>query len=671
MPTHGSNRLRARDGRCRSERGGKVCGVLAGIRERALQWAGPLAVLGSIAAGAAERSASHGIQVVDDLTGRGVPLVELRTVHKVSYWTDSGGWVTFDEPGLSGREVFLHVASPGYAFPKDSFGYEGTRIRAKRGGQTKLKVHRTQIAERLYRVTGAGIYRDTVLLGERAPLREPLLNAQVTGQDTVIVAPYRGKLYWFWGDTDRIGYPLGNFAASGAVSEFPGKGGLDPSLGVDLLYFRNAEGFSRPMCPGLGKGLHWIEGVMTVRDDGGEERLVARVSSQEGLKPAYAWHLMVFEDRASEFRKTVTWDLQDGHDSSHPFRGWVSGREYLFLYPNFRVPADLRSLANLSAYEAFTCVVGEAGAATIDRDAAGAARFAWRVGGKRFDHGRQRALIRDGRLREEDRWGRLFDVASGAPVPAGRGSVCWNEYRQRWIQLVSGAPGDLWFAEADTPVGPWVYARKVATHGDYNFYNPTQHPYFDQEGGRVVYFEGTYTASFSAAKSMTPRYDYNQLMYRLDLADPRLDLPVPVYQRSTPGDALRFATGAGLGNVEAWNGVGDIAFLALPPGARGEGYVPVFDDGQGGLVLTSPRSGAAPLFVGLKLDDAVPGAWPGTVVLQRRRSQDGGRPGYGTGGTASPGGEPLCRVWPRPAGVLTWDPTILPKPAARPTATVR
>ena len=47
-----------------------------------------------------------------------------------------------------------------------------------------------QIAERLYRVTGGGIYRDTVLAGEQPPLREPVLNGQVLGQDTVIATPY-------------------------------------------------------------------------------------------------------------------------------------------------------------------------------------------------------------------------------------------------------------------------------------------------------------------------------------------------------------------------------------------------------------------------------------------------------------------------------------------------
>jgi hypothetical protein len=60
------------------------------------------------------------------------------------------------------------------------------------------------------------------------------------------------------------------------------------------------------------------------------------------------------------------------------------------------------------------------------------------------------------------------------------------------------------------------------THDKYSFYNPTQHAFFDEAGGRVIYFEGTYTHTFSGHPVPTPRYDYNQIMYRLDLSDPRL-----------------------------------------------------------------------------------------------------------------------------------------------------
>jgi hypothetical protein len=84
----------------------------------------------------------------------------------------------------------------------------------------------------------------------------------------------------------------------------------------------------------------------------------------------------------------------------------------------------------------------------------------------------------------------------------------------------SSMVGEVWYAEADAPEGPWSRARKIVTHDDYSFYNVRHHPYFDD--GRYLYFEGTYTAMFSGAKVRTPRYDYNQIMYRLDLDDPRL-----------------------------------------------------------------------------------------------------------------------------------------------------
>ena len=35
---------------------------------------------------------------------------------------------------------------------------------------------------------------------------------------------YKGKIYWFWGDTSRLAYPLGHFGTAGAISELPANG---------------------------------------------------------------------------------------------------------------------------------------------------------------------------------------------------------------------------------------------------------------------------------------------------------------------------------------------------------------------------------------------------------------------------------------------------------------
>src|SRR5689334_3660855 len=68
------------------------------------------------------------VQVVDDATGRGVPLVELKTTNSVAFYTDSNGVVALDEPGFIGRKVFFYVTSPGYEFPADGFGYHGKAL---------------------------------------------------------------------------------------------------------------------------------------------------------------------------------------------------------------------------------------------------------------------------------------------------------------------------------------------------------------------------------------------------------------------------------------------------------------------------------------------------------------------------------------------------------------
>jgi hypothetical protein len=77
--------------------------------------------------------------------------------------------------------------------------------------------------------------------------------------------------------------------------------------------------------------------------------------------------------------------------------------------------------------------------------------------------------------------------------------------------------GETWYCESAAPEGPWTQAIKVATHHQYSFYNPMIHPEFADTNGRILYFEGTYSATFSGNTNPTPRYDYNQILYRLDL----------------------------------------------------------------------------------------------------------------------------------------------------------
>ncbi len=202
-------------------------------------------------------------------TGRGVPLVELRTVNQIRYLTDSNGIVAFDEPGLLDAKVFFNATSHGYEADQGRLRLpRHRRSRSREGGSAGSPIRRLNIAERLYRVTGAGIYRDSVLTGD--PVADPRAAAQrpVMGQDSVVNAVFQGKIHWFWGDTNRPDYPLGNFHVPGATSELPGRGGLEPDAGVDLHYFVDDKGFARPTAPMPGDGPTWISGLVVLTRSG-------------------------------------------------------------------------------------------------------------------------------------------------------------------------------------------------------------------------------------------------------------------------------------------------------------------------------------------------------------------------------------------------------------------
>ena len=395
------------------------------------------------------------IRVLDEATGRGVPLVELKLPNEVSYWTDSAGIAAFNEPSLIGRDVFLAIRSHGYAYLHETLLGSGTNVTVEPGRMHTLRMRRTMIAERLYRLTGEGIYRDSVLAGLPVPMKQPLLNARVLGQDTVAAAVYRGKIFWIWGDT--IGPAFWNFSVSAATSNLQD----DPAVAVHYAYFQNSEGRPKEMLPLSGEGLVWIEGLIPMTDPDGEERLVATYTRQDGLQFPDECGLALFDDAAQIFRPWIQFPCTKEHKSSHPFLH----DGYWYLYPGLRVPNSWTAIQDPTQWEK-----------------------------------------REVRL----------------PPNAGSPScVVWNEYRQRWILLLEGF-GDVYYAEASRPEGPYGPAIKIITHNEYNFYNVATHPFFNQEGDRVIYLEGTYTDSFTEAPQRTPRYNYNQIMYRLRLDDPRL-----------------------------------------------------------------------------------------------------------------------------------------------------
>ncbi|KAF9120826.1 hypothetical protein BGX30_002931 [Mortierella sp. GBA39] len=486
------------------------------------------------------------IKVVDAETGRGIPLVELKTTNNILYYTDSAGVVAFDEPGLMDTTVFFHMSSDGYEIPADMFGNRGQAVEVTPGGSVTLQMNRVNIAERLYRVTGQGIYRDSQLLGLNTPIQQPVINGLIMGQDSVQTIEYNGKLYWFWGDTDRPAYPLGNFRTTGATSELPQNGGLDPDVGVNLKYFTKEDGFAKSMVPTLpdGGNMAWIFGLMTAKDSTGKERLLTGYTT---LNPdIVARGILVFNDQTEQFEQAVQFPSKDDwrHPGGQATYYEENGKGYwLFTehrIPNLRVAASYDAITDYTQYESFTCLTPGAaydGANTsLERDQNGKLVWGWKKNTPVLTQDQEKELIGFGLIKADDpRYYQLKDADTGEEVSLSQSSVEWNDYRQRYVMIgqqlfgKTSVLGEMWYAEADSPQGPWTTAKKIITHNNYTFYNPAQHKFFFKDGGRVIYFEATYTNTYTD-HTPTPRYNYNQVMYKLNLDDPRLGLE-PVQNR--------------------------------------------------------------------------------------------------------------------------------------------
>ncbi len=479
------------------------------------------------------------IKIVDEETDRGVPLVTLKTVNDRQYVTDSQGVVAFHEPGLMNQQVFFHITSHGYEFPKDGFGYRGTKVTTKPGTTVTLKIHRVNVAERLYRVTGQGIYRDSQLANLPIPIKDDV-PGNVLGCDSVLAEAMGDYIYWFWGDTNRAAYPLGNFHASGARSRRLNTGGLDPNKGVDLEYFTNEQGFAKETARLPGDGLTWLDCLMKTYEADGSRRLFAVYMKVKPPLQVYQRGIAEFNLETQQWEHRVTFpESQRVIPQGHPLRYREPDGEIDYFYfaggmPYIRVPANAKDLLNPRSYEAYTCLANSTGSSyRVGRFDNGQLGYRWTTLAPAMNDTIANKLIADKKIKPHEAANSLIDVDSGDLIRTQHGSVYYNELKRRYVLIVSqirgtSMLGEIWYAEAPEPIGPWKYARKIVSHDNYSFYNPKQHPFLSGDGGRTIFFEGTYTTMFSGNETPTPGYNYNQIMYKLNTQDPRLNLPLPV-----------------------------------------------------------------------------------------------------------------------------------------------
>ena len=428
------------------------------------------------------------VVVTDQESGWPVPLVELRTTHHMRFVTDNAGVIALNDPSLMNREVWFSVIGHGYEVPADGFGYRGIRLTPRAGETLQVEVKRTAIAKRIGRLTGVGLFAESQKTGENLDWQD----GPVFGCDSVQNAVHRGKMFWAWGDTTIGSYPLGVFDMTSATTGIRPFDSFKPPLRPRFDYFLNEQGRPLAVAKMPGDGPTWLTGYVSLPDQRGAEHLVACYRKIEPPLEPYEAGLCVWNDETARFDHLRTiWKKESGQPApdfvadGHP-AFWTDdqGKRWLLFgnpFPQVRLPATFEAWQDRSQWEKLTPQPKVASA--------------------------------------DDR----------SEVEPHSGSIAWNEHRSRWVTVFMekfGEPsafGTLWYAEADAPTGPWGPAVKILSHDNYTFYNPRLHPEFTPEGSPVLLFEGTYTATFADDPEPTPRYDYNQVLYRLDLDDAALE----------------------------------------------------------------------------------------------------------------------------------------------------
>jgi hypothetical protein len=267
---------------------------------------------------------------------------------------------------------------------------------------------------------------------------------------------------------------------------------FQPPLRLTFDYFSLTNGAPRGVAKMPGSGPTWDSGYVSLPDKNGVPRLVGTYVKIKPPMDAYELGLCVWNEETANFeRHRVIWTKSDSAPKpppapeGHPaFWKDAQGKEWLLFgnpLPSLRCPATFEAWQDPAQWE---------------------------------------------KLQPQSS---LASAADGAPVKPHSGSMAWNSYRKKWVTIFMqsfGKPsvfGELWYAEAAEPTGPWGKAVKVVSHENYTFYNPRLHPEFAAGDSPVLIFEGTYTLQFADRPHPTPRYDYNQILYRLDLDDPALE----------------------------------------------------------------------------------------------------------------------------------------------------
>jgi hypothetical protein len=343
------------------------------------------------------------------------------------------------------------------------------------------------IARRLGRITGAGLFAESRKSGDGDAPAE----SGVFGCDSVQTTLHRGRRFWAWGDTILGHYPLGVFHATGAFTEPNPWPDPKPPIASPFVPLTDDRGRARAIATMPGTGPTWLTGLVSLPDARGVPRMSATYVKVKPPLDVYEIGLCAWTEDSGQFDPVrVIWSRAEPKEKPPPHpqghaASWTDpeGRSWMLFgnpLPTLRCPPTFEAWSDPSQWEPLTPQ------------------------------------------------SELASADDGAKIIPHAGSIAWSAWRKRWITIFTqkfGSPsmlGEIWYAEADSPPGPWGPAVKVATHENYTFYNPRAHVEMSPPDSPILLFEGTYSAEFANHATPTPRHNYNQILYRLELDAPAL-----------------------------------------------------------------------------------------------------------------------------------------------------
>ena len=527
------------------------------------------------------------IAVVDGATRRGVPLVLLRTGDFVQQYSDSAGNVAFFEPGLMDQPVWFSVLADGYNLSSRatdnptaqaySDGYDsGVVLTTTSGGSATVVLDRLQHAERVYRLTGGGIYRDSVLTGDHAAIPPSAVPRAVIdgasgsiGQDTLMLAPYKGQLIWLFGDTVCPRSARQNncngtgMYTVGARSCLPGGGpaaaaNCDPAAPPALQYFgeESPPGFHHPHpiapIPPLSQNT-WIAALATIDAGTPQEALFGAYYKNpgDGAEPGSAAQGMARWDDESqtlikhgeEWPRNASLSLNGVHavqrlspaDAARlPKYVWFCNGAV-----NSRVLADAASMSSYSSFE------------SLPRLGLGATEWHCQTVNWNVATGRYVCMGTAAVNSASDVQSIAFSHSLRGPYV--NGSVSRNSFPS--FATSSLPPPPLLSAPPSPRPSPMLLSSLVLTYAGWRLavlqvvsthnasgsscYNALHMPHLDLSNG-TIFYACTYTSMWSNNRTLgpnlwstclfgsrlgsgqgcapvAPRYEYNNLVYRVDL----------------------------------------------------------------------------------------------------------------------------------------------------------